>query len=93
MVCCEFRQFNKAYRSLTRIWLSTIVVLVGGKLNAEIERRSAQPPCRPNGRERLRDGTASGRAASAQPKPGARTVSRPAGTSPITRGGPLTRLV
>jgi Virulence factor BrkB len=41
----QFRQFQQTYGSLgavigfmTWIWLSTIVVLVGGKLNAEIER-------------------------------------------------------
>jgi membrane protein len=59
----NFGSFNKTYGSLGAvigfmiwIWLSTIVVLVGGKLNAEIERRPAQPPYRPDGGDPFRDG-------------------------------------
>jgi membrane protein len=50
----NFGSFNKTYGSLgavigfmTWIWLSTIVVLVGGKLNAEIERPPQVIGCRP----------------------------------------------
>ena len=46
----NFGSFNKTYGSLgavigfmTWIWLSVIVVLVGAKLNAEIEHQTAQP--------------------------------------------------
>jgi hypothetical protein len=51
MVRGEFRQLQQdlrlawgSHRVMTWIWLSTIVVLVGGKLNAEIERKA--PPAR-----------------------------------------------
>jgi uncharacterized BrkB/YihY/UPF0761 family membrane protein len=93
MYAANFGTFNKTYGSLgavigfmTWIWLSTIVVLIGGKLNAEIERPPAQPPCRPNGGERLQGGTTSGRSESAHPRPGARAISKVAETSPETRG-------
>jgi membrane protein len=49
----NFGSFNKTYGSLgavigfmTWIWLSTIVVLVGGKLNAEIEHHRRLPKLR-----------------------------------------------
>jgi membrane protein len=57
----NFGSFNKTYGSLgaiigfmTWMWLSTIVVLVGGKLNAEIEHQTAREstagPSKPLGR-------------------------------------------
>jgi membrane protein len=49
----NFGSFNKTYGSLgtvigfmTWIWLSTIVVLVGGKLNAEVEDQPRLPKLR-----------------------------------------------
>jgi membrane protein len=46
----NFGSYNETYGSLgaiigfmTWIWLSIIVVLIGAKLNAEIEHQSAQP--------------------------------------------------
>jgi membrane protein len=61
----SFGNFNKTYGSLgaiigfmTWMWLSTIVVLVGGKLNAEIEhqtvRESTSGPPKPLGRRGAR---------------------------------------
>jgi membrane protein len=54
----NFGSFNKTYGSLgavigfmTWIWLSTIVVLVGGKLNAEIEHHRRLPKLRRAGME------------------------------------------